>query len=392
MAHPRYIEIHTLHAYNAVLLNRDANGFAKRVTIGNTVRTRVSSQCLKRHWRMYDGPMSLHSIPDATAAIRSRETVERLVIKPLLDSGSYGEAVLAVIQTEFHKGIYGPSGDDRDSRQALLLGIPEIEYLKLSAKNVADAFPKDAKSAAESAKALFDRNTETGQNFQLLLREIIYRKGVENGLFGRMVTSDYDANTEGAVHVAHAHGVHQQEQESDYFTAVDDLLNRNEGATAAMLRDSELTSTIFYNYIVIDVPTLVSNLEECLPADWLKANREFAANVVMSLIHTIATVSPGAKLGSTAPYSYADFVAVEVGEHQPRTLSNAFRKPVNSAQIDDSVAALAHHTSIMEGLYGANRLRKYISAVDTEFPGDRLPNITELARWAADAVLLTNLE
>lgn len=45
---PRFIQIHTLHAYPAALLNRDDAGLAKRLPLGNAERTRISSQCLKR--------------------------------------------------------------------------------------------------------------------------------------------------------------------------------------------------------------------------------------------------------------------------------------------------------------------------------------------------------
>jgi hypothetical protein len=47
--------------------------------------------------------------------------------------------------------------------------------------------------------------------------------GLEAALFGRMVTSDPDANTDAAIHVAHAFTVHREEAETDYFTVVDDL-------------------------------------------------------------------------------------------------------------------------------------------------------------------------
>ena len=40
-----------LHSYAAALLNRDDSGLAKRLTYGGVSRTRISSQCLKRHWR-----------------------------------------------------------------------------------------------------------------------------------------------------------------------------------------------------------------------------------------------------------------------------------------------------------------------------------------------------
>jgi len=52
----RFLQLHTLHGYAGVLLNRDEAGLAKRLTYGNHVRTRVSSQRLKRHWRTLPAP------------------------------------------------------------------------------------------------------------------------------------------------------------------------------------------------------------------------------------------------------------------------------------------------------------------------------------------------
>ena len=79
--------------------------------------------------------------------------------------------------------------------------------------------------------------------------------------------------------------------------------------------------------MVVDVPALVSNLEGCNSEGWQNADRELAAKVVEHLLHLIATVTPGAKLGSTAPYACADLVLVEAGSRQPRSLANAFRSP-----------------------------------------------------------------
>ena len=55
MSLPRFLQVHTLTSYPAVLLNRDDAGLAKRLPYGGSVRTRVSSQCLKRHWRTVRG-------------------------------------------------------------------------------------------------------------------------------------------------------------------------------------------------------------------------------------------------------------------------------------------------------------------------------------------------
>jgi hypothetical protein len=55
----RFIQIHSLTSYPASLLNRDDAGLAKRIPFGGAVRTRISSQCLKRHWRTTQDHMAL---------------------------------------------------------------------------------------------------------------------------------------------------------------------------------------------------------------------------------------------------------------------------------------------------------------------------------------------
>ena len=57
----------------------------------------------------------------------------------------------------------------------------------------------------------------------------------------------------------------------------------------------ELTAGLFYGYVVVDVPGLVSNLTGCDTGTWESADKDLAGKVVDHLVHLIATVSPGAK-------------------------------------------------------------------------------------------------
>ena len=52
MTTARFIQIHWLTSYPGALLNRDDAGLGKRLPFGGTTRGRVSSQSLKRHWRL----------------------------------------------------------------------------------------------------------------------------------------------------------------------------------------------------------------------------------------------------------------------------------------------------------------------------------------------------
>src|SRR3546814_2554578 len=158
-----------------------------------------------------------------------------------------------------------------------------------------------------------------------------------------MVTSDILARCGAAVHVAHAFTVNAEEAEPDYFTAVDDLTRDAGEQGSGHINSTELTSGLFYGYVVVDGPKLVENLS---------GDAALGARSVESLIHLIATVSPGAKLGSTAPYAAAELVMVEAGGRQPRSLANAFMRPVPDKDLQEqAVAAMSDYLARFDAMY-----------------------------------------
>ncbi len=385
MTTPRFLQIHTLHSYPAALLNRDDSGLAKRMPFGGAVRTRISSQCLKRHWRVAQDEFALKNIAGSTSAIRSRNTVERRVMQPLRDGGQVAEDVLAAVGTAFNVGVYGGRGTSETGRQPLLLGLPEVEHLHQRAAAICAEHSNDAKAAGDAATALFTARRGEGNNFRALLDSARLPAGLEGALFGRMVTSDPGANIDAAVHVAHALTVHEEESESDYFSVVDDLQGADEDAGAAHIGDMELTAGLFYGYVVVDVPGLVSNLEGCDADQWDSADRTLAAKVVEHLVHLIATVSPGAKLGSTAPYGYADLMVVEAGTRQPRSLANAYRDPAK-AQVAAATERLTSYLGKLDAAYAARDVRRVMSVEDCDIPSAERLSLDDLASWAAAAI------
>ena len=385
MPTPRFLQIHTLHSYPAALLNRDDSGLAKRMPFGGAVRTRISSQCLKRHWRLAQDEFSLHGIDGSTSALRSRNIVERKVIQVLKDAGNYGEDVLDAVGEAFNRGVYGSSGTTERGRQPLLLGLPEVEHLRERATAICDEHSGDAKAAGAAATALFNARRGQGNNFRALLDGARLPAGLEGALFGRMVTSDPGANIEAAIHVAHALTVHGEESESDYFSVVDDLQRDDEDAGAAHIGDMELTAGLFYGYVVVDVPSLVSNLEGCPADEWQTADRALGAKVVENLLHLIATVTPGAKLGSTAPYACADLMLVEAGSRQPRSLANAYRDPARPL-VEDATARLSGYLGKLDGAYGCNEGRRVMSVEECDIPGAEHLCLDDLAAWASRVV------
>ena len=366
MTQPRFLQIHTLSPYTGVLLNRDDSGLAKRLPYGGGLRTRVSSQCLKRHWRISDNdPHSLHTIDGASAAYRSRELVTQKVIGPL--RGQFPEEVVAALEPEIQMAVYGEKGTTKQGRQTLLFGAPEIAWLCREAEALAEQANGDAEVVTAAAQ---EWRKEFRQNIKAMRDGATLPAGLTSALFGRMVTSDTDANITAPVHVAHAFTVHEEESESDYFTAVDDLSGDEPGADT--IQETELTSGLFYGYVVVDLPTLMSNLG---------GDVDLAGQVLHNLVYLIAEVSPGAKLGSTAPYGRASFMLLEAGDRQPRSLAEAFRTSC-PARVDPAVEALCRHLAALDEAYATGEKRQVMSLVITDVPGAERGSLASLAEWA----------
>ena len=371
MADARFLQIHSLHGYSAALLNRDDSGLAKRISYGGAIRTRVSSQCLKRHWRTASGEHALEGIDGATAALRSRETVTRRIVEALKEEG-FAPDVVDAVGKEFQMAVYGDKGSELKSRQPLLLGTPEVDYLAGQARRLA----KKSADAGAAAKAAAEWRKEARANLRQLRESCSLPGGLVAALFGRMVTSDVEANIDAAIHVAHAFTVHEEESESDYFTVVDDLHRLEDDGGADHIGETELTSGLFYGYVVVDRGVLLRNLGD---------DTEMAAEVVQRLVHLVATVSPGAKLGSTAPYGFAPWLLVEAGDRQPSSLAEAFRDPC-APRVAAAEAALAQHLERLDRAYGNGEARRAMSLSGTSVPEAELVPVADLTAWAANSL------
>ena len=385
---PRFLQIHTLTGYAATLLNRDDIGRAKRLPFGGCERIRVSSQCLKRHWREATGEWSLSDLGTGKSK-RSRRLFSQVIAGRLREDGMSEEQVVNVL-TPIRSAVLGESIKARETRKArkesgegagnpldelrtdqvIVLGEPELAYLTETARKLA----KDDAEATAKAVAEYFKNKETRKNLAALTQGA----GLDAALFGRMVTSDLLARSDAAVHVSHSFTVHKEESEPDYFSALDDLVTEEGELGSGHINTTELTSGLFYSYVVVDLGQLTSNLSN---------DSELAANVLRRLPHLIATVSPGAKRGATAPYACAEVMLAEAGARQPRTLANAFMKPVSKRHEDmksEASKAVGDYLRRYDAMYGVHEERRIASMVEPvpDHAGKRV-TLDELADWAA---------
>lgn len=380
---PRFIQIHTLHNYPGALLNRDDAGLAKRLPYGDAIRTRISSQCLKRHWRVAEDHFALTNL-GVPMAVRSRVTLD-LIRKKLIESGLSEALAQAAGEGLRDGGLLDKGGKESKGKEALetgqavLMGYAEIDYL---VKRCAELAQENIEAKAlKTAIAKFLKDEK--KNIEALK----HGSGLESALFGRMVTSDVLASRDAAVYVAHAFTVHEAQVENDYFTVVDDLLREAGEQGSAGIFDTELASGLYYGYVVVDVPQLIANLEGEKAKDWATLpaeKRELAGRVVQHLLHLIATVSPGAKRGSTAPFDWAKFLLVEVGDWQPRSLAGAFQNalPLNQPAIREAaVQMLTDEIGKLDEAYGATLDRRFLALDKVTVPNAQRLSLNDLATW-----------
>jgi len=374
-----FLQMHTLTSFPASLLNRDDAGLAKRIPFGDAPRLRVSSQCLKRHWT--ENLREAMNLPTGT---RTRHFFSRALGKKLIDDMNIEEGVaheatkilaaLIFLKLKDLKKLHKEKDPDKllekirktDSfkkydadlqmDQPALFGRPEADFF---AELISKSLHEHPNDLSHLATHLLEELIGQNANVDAILRQAGHGNlyaGFEGALFGRFVTSDILARSDAAVHVAHALTVHPVTTEVDYFTVVDDL-NKDEETGAAHAGDMELGSGLFYEYIAVDIPLLVSNFTACEPQAWREQDATDARAALQALLRAVATVSPGAKLGATAPYARADFALFESGCQQPRTLANAYLQSLRFNAGDDpmqqAVDALGGHLQAVDGMYGA---------------------------------------
>ncbi|MDY4032450.1 MAG: type I-E CRISPR-associated protein Cas7/Cse4/CasC, partial [Pyramidobacter sp.] len=187
---PRFIQISTLTTYPASLLNRDDSGLSKRIPFGGVSRTRVSSQCLKRHWRMADGPWSLQNVDkDIATSIRSRRLFPEKIEQPLIEKEGIDAKKVVAASQALQSELYGEKGtaaaaqkkktakDDTDApnpsidaqlgagrSELVVLGHPEIQFLSKIVREMASV----GGSAADVKKKTGEWFKKHKKDFQAL--------------------------------------------------------------------------------------------------------------------------------------------------------------------------------------------------------------------------------
>lgn len=334
----RFVQLHVLTSYLPSNLNRDDTGRPKTAQMGGALRLRVSSQSQKRAWRtseMFETALAGH------IGIRTKEMGKRS-FQALKDGGIADKP--AREWSRLIAGQFGKLKSDKKTENDEDLQIEQVAHFS----------PEESDAIDTLVSACIERKGAPTESELNLLRKP--RKAADIAMFGRMLADSPEFNMEAAVQVAHAVTVHKSTVEDDYFSAVDDLQPRGAGH----IGERSYGAGLFYLYVCIDRTLLKENLG---------GDDELRGSALKALIHAITKVSPTGMQNSHASRSYASYVLAEKGDQQPRSLAQAFLKPIrpydDQDMLDLSIKAIERRRANFDKVYGACADDRYAINAET---------------------------
>lgn len=356
---PRFIQLHLLTSYPPSNLNRDDTGRPKTALVGDANRLRISSQSLKRAWRTSE---AFEAALGCNLGTRTKKMGIDIYTK--LIAGGIAEKPARDWAKEMAQK-FGKLKSDKKTENYADLEIEQLAH-----------FSPEEKDAINALIATLIERKEKPTEAELALLSHP-RRAVDIAMFGRMLADAAKYNVEAAVQVAHAITVHKAAVEDDYFTAIDDL-NEPGSTGAAHLGERGYGAGLFYLYLCIDSELLKKNLG---------GDEALTARALAAFVNTVTRVSPTGMQNSFASRAYASYVLAEKGNQQPRSLAQAFLKPVKpwgeQSMFDQSVKALESRYQNFDAVYGSCADARY--TVNVETPEGSIAGLVEfVAHFVAE--------
>ncbi|MFI1829680.1 type I-E CRISPR-associated protein Cas7/Cse4/CasC [Streptomyces sp. NPDC020412] len=340
MPHPRlFVDVHVLQTVPPANLNRDDQGNPKEAYFGGVRRSRVSSQAWKRATRMH---------------FTERMAADDLATRTRRFSGDLAARLRR------RTGLPEKSADRLANALVTALGITpgkkqgDTAYLFFYGHRQLDAVAELVAERAAELDALPDK--ELKKQIEELDAQQHFRSGqpLDIALFGRMVADIPALRVDAATQVAHALSTHAVELEFDYFTAVDDRVEKDQESGAGMIGTIGFNSATLYRYATVGLHQLRHNLRgdatDAAGAD----HDEAAVQGVAEFVTSFARSVPAGYKNSFAHRTLPSLVAVVVRGDQPVNLVSAFEEPVagSSGIATRSAQRLAREHAVSVSTWG----------------------------------------
>ncbi|MFD4635390.1 type I-E CRISPR-associated protein Cas7/Cse4/CasC [Streptomyces sp. NPDC058284] len=345
-----FLDVHALQTVPPSNLNRDDTGAPKSAVYGGAPRARVSSQAWKRATRTYFGRE--HLLNPSELGVRTKKVAEVLAARITgLDPALQGAEALQIAADVIHGAtgskIEAPKRKAEAAKDSGPEAAPESKYLMfLSARQLDGLAALAVQGAADIKTYLKDKDIKARA------REIAdTRHSVDIALFGRMVADSADFNVDAAVQVAHAISVHRVDNESDYYTAVDDE-NTDAESGAGMIGTVDFNSSTLYRYAALSVHQLAKNLGEGLREE--EPRTAPVRRAVEAFVQSFLESLPTGKINTFGNHTLPDAVIVKLRTTRPISYVAAFEEPVTgeSGYLRQAVTRLTQYVPEVERTYG----------------------------------------
>lgn len=342
------IEIHMIQNHAAANLNRDDLGAPKTCYFGGVLRSRISSQCLKRSIRMSK------EFEQLIGGVRTRRLAELIANEFGEESDKFRKNAISILEkcgikssdTKTKKKEEESEDDSTDTQKdSKMLVYTSTEAIKKMAQLLKELMNSGEEDIAKKFAYVIAKNTAVP----------------DIALSGRMlepsgageIWKGLNKTVEASLQVAHAFSTHEAHPEVDYFVAADDI--PGEDAGAGYLDETMFSSACFYKYFSINWEQLLKNLNN---------NEKLAIHTVTAFIRAAATTNPSGKQNSFAAHNFSDGILIEIRD-SPVSYANAFAEPVSRKSgrsiIEQSIAQLGQYVNDIHTGYGNSHASMWFS-------------------------------
>jgi len=340
------IEIHMIQNHSPANLNRDDLGAPKTCFFGGVLRSRISSQCLKRSIRRSEEFQRL------LGGKRTRQ-LARLIAEKVRekDVKKRAEKVLEMCGFKPKKS----EGDGEGSERSKMLVYTTDQAIEEMASLFRNGDGKDDNQLARELAEIIAKRTAVPDM-------ALSGRMLEPDESGKKVWEELNTTVEAALQAAHAISTHEARPEVDYYVAADDIPGADAGA--GYVDEAMFASACFYKYFSIDWETLVDNLE-----GYGDNHKKLAAHTVGAFLRGAALANPTGKQNSYAAHNHPDGILVEI-RNSPLSYANAFARPVGVGAsikedgrdlISQSIAQLGQYIYDLDNGYGKPTERFWFS-------------------------------
>lgn len=335
-----FLELHLLQNFALSNLNRDDTGAPKSCIFGGSRRARISSQCLKRAVRTVVRTENL--VPSENLSYRTKKLVELLTAELQTAGIDVEQAKLAAIQAMAALDL--KLKNDK-TEYLLMVGQKEVAGLGIICMKYLPQLLEAAASAAEGKSKGKKIDDAIGKE---MLAALDGGDAIDMALFGRMVATHPEKSIDAAVQMAHAFSTNIAAHEFDFYSAVDDLQNREEesGAGAAMIGTMLYNSSCYYRYANLDIGQLGKNLN---------GQQDLVVNAIKGFLEGMIKAVPTGKQTNSGAQNPPSLIMVVLREGNLWSLANAFTTPVFGGKEDimsSSAKLLFNHWNQLHKLFG----------------------------------------